>query len=99
MYEGQEPIYRAELLSKYQPMFGEKLEKLKNFEVFYWPDFAITSKNRECCLKELCEYDGEEEAAKKVLFKIHTSDKYSNDKVQTTIDMTKDSSVDWSEYP
>jgi len=34
------PVYRADFLSKYQNMFGDRLEKLRNYEVFYWPSFA-----------------------------------------------------------
>jgi len=77
--------------NKYKNVYGERLERLKNFGVYYWPTFSVCSKSREVALDE------DDECEKEMVFEIYMTETNINhegiyqpkeDRVPTSIDMT-----------
>ena len=62
-----DPIYRGVSYMRYRDLYGDSMERLRNFGIYYWPRFSSASKDREAAGN-----DGED--GMKMIFEIYMSE-------------------------
>jgi len=83
------PLYTVVSFDQYSEVYGEFLQALKNFGVFYWPRITPTQRNQRTAEENFKKMH--DESKKKLVFKIYMSEQKSHNvayrgKVPTSID-------------
>jgi len=72
---------------RYRELYGPRMERLKNYGIYYWPRFSNATKDRECV-------GNEEDDGVKMMFEIYMSEDENNikdrDHIWSSIDTTHD---------
>lgn len=53
----KEPLYKGVPYNRYKVLYGDNMERLKNFGIYNWPSFSMTSKDKSAASVFLEEED------------------------------------------
>ena len=96
----EKPLYKVGSYTRYRSIYGDNLERMKNYGIYYWPSFSQTFKNDNP--SEECEEDDDE--FKKLVFEIYMTEDPAADHgeghVWSSIDTTRNGNeLDYTIFP
>ena len=90
MYQDiQHPLFKTVSYSEYSKVYGNSLERLKNFEVYYFSNFTLASKNKSILDEANDEISGETSVTFEIYMNETIEARRTRSGFSTSIDLTK----------